>query len=301
VVAPEPARVASVFKSEGDAVSQGEELVRFEFPTTEAETQRQQVAIDRADAAVETARAAEERIRGLSERGMVPRRQLEEASKALSDAEATAAEARAVSAVALSNTEREVVKATVSGIVTKRFHDPGDSVEPTPQDPVIRVIDPNQLEVAVTLSPGDAGRVTPQNTARLTGLPLSPTEAALHVIETRSLEGPTGPVPQVRLAFATPIDLTPGTPVHVQIDVEHHLGVVVVPTSSVLRDGQGAAIFVADGGVAHRRTVHPGLVDGVQTEIVEGIAAGELVIVDGFSELHDGIPVTITGGTASAP
>ena len=52
-------------------------------------------------------------------------------------------------------------------------------------------------------------------------------------------------------------------------------------------------VFVAEGGVARGRTVVLGRIrDGVQ-EIVEGLKAGDKVVVSGQSKLSDGMAVEV--------
>ena len=41
---------------------------------------------------------------------------------------------------------RATVRATFDGVVAKRMHNPGDLVEATSGDPVLRIIDPRRLE-----------------------------------------------------------------------------------------------------------------------------------------------------------
>ena len=45
------------------------------------------------------------------------------------------------------NCPRTVVRARFAGIVAKRFHNPGDTVDGAAGDPVLRVIDPRRLQI----------------------------------------------------------------------------------------------------------------------------------------------------------
>ena len=44
-------------------------------------------------------------------------------------------------------------------MIAKRFHNPGDFVEPTASDPVLRVIDPRRLEVVASVPLSESPRV----------------------------------------------------------------------------------------------------------------------------------------------
>ena len=68
---------------------------------------------------------------------------------------------------------RATVRATFDGIVARRMHNPGDLVEATASDPVLRVIDPRRLEVVAAVPLADAPRVEVGAPAHLTAAPTS--------------------------------------------------------------------------------------------------------------------------------
>ena len=55
----------------------------------------------------------------------------------------------------------------------------------------------------------------------------------------------------------------------------------------------GTSVFVADGGKAKKTPVRTGFNDGTNAEIVNGVQAGQPVIVLGKQTLNDGQPVTV--------
>ncbi len=110
--------------------------------------------------------------------------------------------------------------ATFDGVVAKRSHNPGDLVEATASDAVLRVIDPQRLEVQAAVPIGDAPRVKVGAMARLADVPAGSPAATLKVVSRPVVvETGTASVP-VRLAFATPSNYPAGTPVQVEIDTE---------------------------------------------------------------------------------
>ena len=52
-------------------------------------------------------------------------------------------------------------------------------------------------------------------------------------------------------------------------------------------------MFIVMGDTAHRRPVQIGLDDGTDAEIVSGVKAGEMVIVQGQAGLPDGAKITM--------
>lgn len=291
VVAPEAARVAEVPKATGDPVRQGDVLVRFDIPNTAAEVKRQRAEVSRGQAAVENARAAQTRARDLFDRGVAARKEIEDANRAMADAEAGLEQARAGLTAAETVADRSVVRAPFNGLVIKRSHNPGDLVEAAASDPILRVIDPRRLEVEVAVPLADALRIVAGATAHLAASPLATGDPVLKVLSgAGAVEPGTATVP-VRLAFAAPTNIPTGTPVQVDIEADHHTGVVVVPVVAVVRDGEETAVFVVTGDKAKRQPVQLGLNDGTNVEIVSGVKSGDKVIVEGQAGLPDDAPV----------
>ena len=301
VVAPEAARIAEIPRAAGDRVRRGDILVRFEVPSSSAEVQRQHAEVTRAQAALEAAKAAQVRAAGLYDRGVAARKEVEEANRAAADAQAAVTQAQASLVAAQAVAGRAAVRATFDGIVAKRLHNPGDLVEPSASDPVLRVIDPHRLEVVAMVPLADASRVAVGAAAQLAGAPFNSTDIRLKVISSpAAVEDGTAAVP-VRLALAGTATVPVGAPVQVDIDAEHRSNTIVVPAAAIVREGEETAVFVARDGKAQRRLVRTGLNDGRSVEVVSGVKTGELVIVDGQAGLPDGAAIAIAPNEAKTP
>ena len=300
VVAPEAARIAELPKAEGDRVRRGDLLVRFEIPSTTAESAKQRAETTRAEARLATARAAQTRARDLFDRGVAARKEVEDADKEIADAEADLAGARAAAGAAETIAARSVVRATFDGIVVKRTHNAGDLVEPAASDPVLRVIDPRRLEVAAAVPLDAAPRVMPGAAARIVSTAPGAATVVLKVVSHPGAVQPGTATVPVRLAFATASNYAVGTPVQVEIAAETHRDAVLVPQSSIAHDGEATAVFVVDNNVAHRRPVTVGIDDGSRVEITMGIQAGETVVASGQNGLPDGAKVALPNAAKAA-
>jgi RND family efflux transporter MFP subunit len=298
VIAPEPARIADIPKAEGDRVRRGDVLVRLDIPSSTADAARQHAEIVRNEARLTTARAAEARQKDLFERGVGARRELEDATRGVADAEADLASARAAAAAADAVAARSIVRATFDGLVAKRAHNPGDFVEAAASDAVLRIIDPARLEITAAINLGDVPRIRLGAAARVVNAATSGTIASLTVISRPAATQEGTPAVPVRLAFKTAPHYAVGTPLEVDIDAEVHRNVVLVPLAAVLHEGEDAAVFVAADGKARRRAVTVGLVDGGHAEIASGIMPGEAVIVTNQNGLSDDARITTGGASA---
>jgi RND family efflux transporter MFP subunit len=297
VIAPEPGRILEIKRAEGERVARGDVLVRFEIPSLAAEVQRQTAEVQRAQAALASTTANRTRQRELFDRGIAARKDVEDADRAVADAEAAVGQAEASRAAATTAAARATVRATFDGVIAKRFHNPGDVVEPAASDPVLRVIDPRRLEVLASVPLSDSTRIVVGARgwlrAGMTGVP----DLALRVISRPTqVETGTASIP-VRLALVgSATNLSAGTPVQVDIDAEQHTNVVIVPAAALVREAEQTAVFVVMADKARRRPVQIGLADGADLEIVSGVKAGEMVIVEGQNGLPDEATVTIDTG-----
>jgi hypothetical protein len=69
--------------------------------------------------------------------------------------------------------------------------------------------------------------------------------------------------------------------------------IVTVPKQALRRDGEQDIVFVVKDEKAERRAVKVGGADGTRAQITSGLAAGELVVIVGPTELADGDSVRI--------
>ena len=305
VVAPQSARIAEITKSVGDAVKTAEPLVRFEFPSLRAQTVVDASAVKAAELRVQQARLLQSRMKALVAQGAASRTELEDAERELSAAEGELVTAKAAAAVTESQSQNTTIRAPFDGIVSERLHNPGDPVRPDDTDPILRLIDPKQVQVTATVPVSDAARFTVGATARA----VAESVTSRGELAPRSATGgPTllrvisRPVPvtgaktvEVALAFETPTELQPGTQVGVEIDAEQRLNALLVPAIAVLKDDPNQpVVVVAAGDVAMRRPVVIGLVDAENIEILSGLKTGELIITQGHSALRDGTPISVS-------
>jgi RND family efflux transporter MFP subunit len=292
-VAPEPARVIEVTKAEGDAVAAGELLVRLDIPSLNTDVARQRSETARIRGDLENARVNQARARDFAERGLIARRELEDADRALADAQAALGRAEAALAAADTAAARAMIRAPFAGVVVSRLRNPGDVVSGAITDPILRIVDPRRLEIVASVAASDVSRVLPGATARLAGVGNAGAVRLVVASQAGSVATASGAMLPVRLTPIEPIPLPVDSPVQVDIDLEEHLNAVLVVPEAVVRDGDKAAVFVASGDRAERREVTTGVVDDRQVEITSGVRGGELVITRGQAGLEDGAIITV--------
>jgi RND family efflux transporter MFP subunit len=287
--ATEPARIVEIPPAEGDRVARGDLLVRFDLPGAAAEAARHEADIARAQALLENARVAQSRARELVERGIISRQEMGNADRDVASAQADVARAEAARRTSDAAAARAIIRAPFAGVVAQRLHNPGDVVQGIATDPILRLVDPDRLEVTAPIPAADATRVLPGAAARVTSVP----EPIRLIVASRPVSGTGGGDPVARLTFAPGSAMAVDTRIDIEIEGEEHVDAVLVPADAIVRTGNQAVVLVAAGERAERRIVTTGLSDADSVEIVSGVEAGELVITRGQAGLADGAAISV--------
>jgi HlyD family secretion protein len=282
--------------------------------TARAAVGQAQAERQRSLAALERARSSEARQRALFDGGAIPRDTLEAAQTAVQTAE----EAARAAGFALQGAEYQLqqararlqapgstnaaveIRAPVDGVVLKRFRESSTVV--APGEPLLEIGDPDQIEIVADLLSTDAVRVPPGAAVLIEqwggGHALSgrvrrvePSGfmkvSALGVEEQRvnviiDFDDPT----------AAQRSIGDGYRVEVRIVEWQDDNVLKVPTGSLFRQQEGWAVFVVDNGKARLQRVGLGQRNPTEAQIVEGLSAGQTVVLHPPDTLVDGTTVT---------
>lgn len=279
---PFDAYVEQVLVDLDDVVERGQPLATLRSPTLarlRAELENDLVLARAEEAAVR-------RLEPLVRDGTASERELAEARSRLEAAHARAQGTRAALAAAGiqgGKGERFTLRATQGGRVIKRSVDPGERVV-ADGEPLFVIGDPERLVVRASFPERDALHLREGARCRV----------SLHSISGRELEGTITRIartldPTTRAADAICEPTSGGAGVgvgakrvarvSVEVTADPH---VIVPRSALLlrRDEPVVFVRVAEN-VLERRHVELGLQLGDHVQIVEGVSAGEEVVVEG--------------------
>ena len=292
VTAAEPGEIVEVPKVEGDAVAVGDVLVRFEIPAITNEVATRQLELTAARTKADAARADATRMEGLHARGIASRNAMEASRAAAVDAETVLTQMQALVDAAKAQEQRTIVRARFPGIVAKVWLTPGTYVA-TAGEPILRVIDPNRVQVVMQLPLADFQRVVPGQLATVQP-PGGPSLSAAVVLRAPPAS-PAAATADVRLDLAAPTPIPIDTPVQVEIVIEERRDVLTIPAASVQRDGAGPFVWVAgDDDLAHRREIRTGLVVGGRAQVLSGLTTTDRVITTGLAEVTEGAAIRAT-------
>ena len=267
------ATVDAVLVSPGTEVTQGQPLVRLK-PSPQAELDLKKAASD-----LDVADRALKRVLRLRATGLAGDGDVETARAARITAAATHASLQQRAAA-----QREL-RAPAAGVVESLTVAPGDQLA---QGAALgRIGDLGALRVRLGLDGADVRKVRPGAVVHLSGLNGDALgEGRVSAVEPRI-------DPQTRLASVLVTlkgHLTPGQPLKGEIALTAADG-PAAPRAAVVYEADGASLFVVQKGVAHKRAVKLGPEQADRIAILEGVKAGETVVVDGAAVLEDGMAV----------
>ena len=279
--------VVEVRVREGDAVTAGSLLLRLEDRLLVAELAKLEARRRQAEKDLE-------RLRGLVGRRLASEEELGQAETALEIA-------RADERLGRTRLEFTRVRAPFDGVVSERLVEPGDAVPRYTH--LLSMLDPGSLVVGIGLSELLIPRLEearPRIRIRidaLDGLEIPGRLLRVHpTIDPRSRLG------RVEIALVRiPAGARVGQLARVRLELAARPR-LVIPFAAVRQDERGSFVFrVTPEGRAERAPVVTGLSLGGRTEVVDGLAEGDQVVVRGLLGLRPGARVEIVERVDAGP
>ncbi len=183
--------------------------------------------------------------------------------------------------VAQKQLDEATITAPFDGIVASISVDEQDIVLPTAT--VIHLIDPSQMKLDVEVDEIDIVGVQPGQKAiiQIDALPNLSLEGKVSSISLLSTQTGGVVVYDVKIEFDVPegITMRDGMSATADIITAERTGVLLVPDRSITRDSQGnATVEVMVNGQAVKRAIVAGISDGLQTEVLDGLKEGDVVL-----------------------
>jgi len=273
-----PGQVEALGVDLGQRVRRGQVLARIDYTSLKAQA-------DEARATHDLAKKTHARLATLKRADLVPQDKLDQARASM-----VAAEARL--RIAQANLQKSVIVAKRGGVVTRKLVERGEYV--TPGAPMLDVVDHRTVVVRAQLPETQITRVHPGTPARVT------IDALGQSVDTRvdvvlPVADPASKTYEVRLRLRNPgLRINVGMSASVQLAAETRQRVVIVPQDVVVEDGDNLrSVFVEKQGLARRRPVKLGPTVDDKVVVLEGVNAGERLVVLGQRDLQDRQPVRV--------
>jgi cobalt-zinc-cadmium efflux system membrane fusion protein len=304
-------RIVNLYAGQGSVVRRGQKLADLESSDIDqAEADYLKALADyenarRTSAAeVKFAQATYDRTKMLFEKTITAGKNLQEAEHNLELAKATAASSIAGSRVAVSSARRHLLilglkdsaidaleskpglasvfslTSPISGVVVERNATIGATVGSDAN--LFKIIDVSSVWIDANVFEKDLGRVRRGQEVRVT-VPAFPGSSFVgRVILVSSVVDPESRSVKVRTEVPNPDGrLKPDMFANVEIITDMHRTAISIPQSALLDDGGKKVVFVMAGNGYEKRAVTAGIQSADRVEILDGLQAGDKVVVKG--------------------
>jgi membrane fusion protein, multidrug efflux system len=270
--------ITEVRVSEGDAVKAGEVLALID-----ADDYR--IALEAARAAHTLAKADYERGRTMHQTKVIPVAGLESLAARLQTAGAELEKAQVQLA-------RCAIKAPMDGVV-KRL-DAKVGLFLSVGDPLAELLQIDRVKAVVGIPESDVDAVRRLDQVELTVQAL----ADRHLVGRRHFLAPSPDAGaylfRLELALDNPgHEVLPGMFFRARLVKQRFSQALAVPLYAIISRGEEQYVFVAEGGTVRKQPVRLGVIQQWQVQIVDGLKAGDQILIEGQREVDDGQAIKI--------
>src|ERR1700746_2793186 len=292
-------QVMNVYYKEGQMVRKGQPLLEIDPRPFQAALTQVEGQLEHDQALLAEARIDLDRYQQAFNRNAIAKQQLDDQTQLVKQDEGTVKNDQGQVANAQVNLAYTHITSPIDGRVGLRLVDPGNMVQAkgtttllvvtqlAPITVIFSVAEDYLTQIQQQTRNGNKLAVDAYDRTQQTKI----AEGTLLTIDNQ-IDATTGTV-KLRADFPNKDGaLFPNQFVNVRLLVTTQHNVTLIPTSGIQRNAQGAFVYVIQDQKATLRTAKVGTTDG-NTTAVEGINPGDVVAVNGFDKLQDGIPVRI--------
>ena len=290
------ARVIKVHVSPGQTVKQGQLIATLDAADFGMQRNEAQAEVARIRALLENQSKTVARNQALVNKKFISQNAVDSdmAQQSALKQQLEAAQARVGSIN--HNSSKTRITAPISGVVEKKLVDTGDYVNVG--DPIVQIISKQRLRAHLPFPEHIGAQLKPGLKVRLTTPTSSKTvETVIHELKPLITEGS-----RTVDVIADVVDQEgwqPGASVNGTVVLGELASALMVPEQSVVLRPAGSVVYVVRDNIAHQVVVKTGLNQDGMVEIVEGLSANDLVVVDGAGFLTDKTKVTVESSAES--
>ena len=202
-------------------------------------------------------------------------------------------QAQAASDLAQSQLDNTVITSPLTGVVASRNVDPGELV--AVGSPAFVVIDMSTMTAEASVDEAMVQKVRPGEKVpvRADAAGTSVMEGVVDTVSPAPDPRTQGYTVKVRIS-APDLVLRPGMLARVSFPVDRRANVLAVPNQALVTESGQSYVYVDAAGVVKKVAVQAGISDDSESEITQGLSAGDLVITEGQSFLNEGDKVRLS-------
>jgi RND family efflux transporter MFP subunit len=299
-----PGDVREVLVREGEAVKQGQVLVRMDAADYQARVGQAQGALAAARGQLDIATKSRDNNRALLDKGFISRNAFDNAASQYDIARANVESARGALDVAQKALGDTVIKSPMAGLVSMRSVQPGEKV--SADNRLLDVVDLGQMEMEAAVPASEIGSVAlgQEVEVKIEGLS-KPFPGKVARINPATQSGSRSILVYVQIPNPDNA-LRVGMFGEAQLVLAKKSGVLTVPRTAIQRDGGEPYVYAIEAGKLTRRAVtlgENGDSGGIEAvEIASGLDAGMQIVRTNLGVLRTGTAVRLVGaGTQAGP
>lgn len=303
--------ITGIFFKEGEVVQKGKPLYEIDRRKYEAAYLQAQANVASAKASFDRAKKDDDRYQRLADQDAVARQILDNAKATLETSRSQLAAAEANLAAVRTDLDYSLIKAPFTGRIGISLVKLGAQV--SPGTTLLNTISSeNPIGVDFVVTENDISRFAAMQGGKASDstfrLQLSDGTEFVHAGKIlaidRGVDNQTGTI-RVRIEFSNPDDrLKDGMSCVLRVLNEQSGERLIIPYKAITEQMGEYFVFIAKDSVAAQQKVHLGPKIGDRIVIMDGVQAGDKVIIEGFQRLRDGgkiqigIPAAPTGAPA---
>jgi membrane fusion protein, multidrug efflux system len=298
--------------TEGDEVKKGDLIAEIDPRPYEATLAQANGNLARDQALLKGAQVDLARYQGLAAQNAVPRQTLDTQVALVAQDQGTVEADKATVKSAEVNLQYTRILSPLDGRVGLRQVDQGNYVTPGDTNGLVVITQLKPISVLFTV-PEDNLQAISKRLQAGAGLPSAAldrsgakkiADGTLQTFDSQ-IDPTTGTI-KLRAQFPNETEaLYPNQFVNIQLLLDTHKDVTIMPTAGVQRGVPGTFVYLvnADNTVSVRK-IDLGVTDGDRVEVRSGLQPGDKIVVDGADKLRDGAKINVraeaAGGSAPA-
>lgn len=292
-------QVMNVYYREGEMVRKGDPLLEIDPRPYQAAFTQVEGQLEHDEAVLAEAKIDLDRYQAAFNRNAIAKQLLDDQTQIVKQDEGTVKNDQGQVANAQVNLAYTHITSPIDGRVGLRLIDPGNMVQANGTTPLVVVTQLAPITVIFSVAEDYLSQIQRQlrkgNKLAVDAYDRTQekkiAEGTLLTIDNQ-IDTTTGTV-KLRAMFPNKDEvLFPNQFVNARLLVETQHDVTLVPSPGIQRNAQGAYVYSIKNQKAAIQTVKVGTTDG-NTTAIEGIQPGDVIAVNGFDKLQDGIAVTI--------
>jgi RND family efflux transporter MFP subunit len=271
-------RVVRILVDEGSRVRRGQTLAIIDVGTLG-------IDLESAQASLQNAQRDKQRYENAYKTGGVTQQQLDQARLAVENAQARVSQSK----IRVGDAN---VRASINGVVNKRYIEPGAYVSPGTQ--LFELVDVSKLKLNVAVNETQVARLKVGDKVQVKAsvFPDKTFNGRVSFIAAKSDASLNFPV-EIEVANTAGNQLKAGMYGTAVFDFPQQAPAIIVPRNAFVGSVNSNEVFVVDAGnVARMHKVIAGRVIGDQVEVLQGLNEGDIVITSGQINLNEGSKVS---------